>query len=50
MVTAESLTPLVKAQAYGLGFDLVGVTRHGPAHTAGGLAEGVGRGSAGEMG
>jgi epoxyqueuosine reductase len=49
MVSAESLTPLVKAQAYGLGFDLVGVTTLGPADTAGAFDEWVARGYAGEM-
>jgi epoxyqueuosine reductase len=49
MVTGESLTPLVKAQAYGLGFDLVGVTTLGPAETAGAFDEWIARGYAGEM-
>src|SRR5687767_3373102 len=34
MVSANSITLLVKAQAYGLGFDLVGVATLGPAETA----------------
>jgi epoxyqueuosine reductase len=49
MVTAESLTPLVKAQAYGLGFDLVGVAALGPAETAAAFDEWVAQGYAGEM-
>jgi epoxyqueuosine reductase len=49
MVSAESLTPLVKAQAYGLGFDLVGVATLGPAETAGAFDEWIARGYAGEM-
>jgi epoxyqueuosine reductase len=49
MVNASSVTSLVKAQAYGLGFDLVGVTRLGPAQTAGAFDEWVANGYAGEM-
>jgi epoxyqueuosine reductase len=49
MVSPESLTPLVKAQAYGLGFDLVGVATLGPAETAGAFDEWVAKGYAGEM-
>jgi epoxyqueuosine reductase len=49
MVSAQSLTPLVKAQAYGLGFDLVGVATLGPAETAGAFDDWVARGYAGEM-
>jgi epoxyqueuosine reductase len=49
MVSAESLTPLVKAQAYGLGFDLAGVATLGPAETAGAFDEWVAQGYAGEM-
>jgi epoxyqueuosine reductase len=49
MVSAQSLTPLVKAQAYGLGFDLVGVTTLGPAETAGAFDDWVAQGYAGEM-
>jgi epoxyqueuosine reductase len=49
MVSAASLTPLVKAQAYGLGFDLVGVATLGPAETAGVFDEWVAQGYAGEM-
>ena len=49
MVNASSVTSLVKAQAYGLGFDLVGVTRLGPAQTAGAFDQWVANGYAGEM-
>lgn len=49
MVAAESLTRLIKAQAYGLGFDLVGVAALGPAETATAFDEWVARGYAGEM-
>jgi epoxyqueuosine reductase len=49
MVSAESLTPLVKAQAYGLGFDLVGVATLGRVETAGAFDEWVAQGYAGEM-
>jgi epoxyqueuosine reductase len=49
MVNASSFTALVKAQAYGLGFDLVGVTGLGPAETAGAFDEWIGKGYAGEM-
>jgi epoxyqueuosine reductase len=50
MVTAAAFaTPLVKAQAYGLGFDLVGVARLGPADTAEKFDEWIARGYAGEM-
>jgi epoxyqueuosine reductase len=44
-----SLEPRIKAQAYGLGFDLVGLTRTGPAATAGQLAAWLHAGHAGEM-
>jgi epoxyqueuosine reductase len=49
MVSAPSITPLVKAQAYGLGFDLVGVAALGPAETAAAFDQWVARGYAGEM-
>jgi epoxyqueuosine reductase len=48
MVSA-SLTSLVKAQAYGLGFDLVGVATLGPAETAAAFDDWVAQGYAGEM-
>jgi len=41
---------LLKAQAYGLGFDLVGITSLGPMQTAAHFDEWVSRGFAGEMG
>jgi epoxyqueuosine reductase len=43
------LSSWVKAQAYGLGFDLVGMTRLGPAETASAFDAWVARGYAGEM-
>ncbi|HEV3486870.1 MAG TPA: tRNA epoxyqueuosine(34) reductase QueG [Vicinamibacterales bacterium] len=52
MVTAApsaSLGSLVKAQAYGLGFDLVGIATLGPAETAAAFDAWVARGYAGEM-
>jgi epoxyqueuosine reductase len=39
----------VKAQAYGLGFDLAGIARLGPAETAGAFEQWVDAGYAGEM-
>jgi epoxyqueuosine reductase len=41
---------LIKAQAFGLGFDLVGITTLGPATTANEFDEWLARGFAGEMG
>src|SRR5690349_3185957 len=41
---------LLRAQAYGLGFDLVGITRLGPADTADAYERWLARGHAGEMG
>ena len=46
---ATALKELIKAQAFGLGFDLVGVTRLGPAETAPRFEEWLSRGYAGEM-
>ena len=43
------LEELIKAQAYGLGFDLAGITRLGPAETAREYQEWIGRGYAGDM-
>jgi epoxyqueuosine reductase len=40
---------LIKAQAYGLGFDLVGITTLGPAETAAAFDAWVAKGHAGEM-
>jgi epoxyqueuosine reductase len=52
MGAAEStpLESLIKAQAYGLGFDLVGITTLGPVETAGAFEHWVAKGYAGEMG
>jgi epoxyqueuosine reductase len=46
---AASVTALLKAQAYGLGFDLVRIATLGPAQTAAAFDEWVARGYAGEM-
>ena len=43
------LESLLKAQAYGLGFDLVGITRLGPVASAAAFEEWVSAGYAGEM-
>ena len=43
------LAERLKAQAYGLGFDLVGITSLGPAETAGAFDDWVARGYAGTM-
>ncbi|HMA19906.1 MAG TPA: tRNA epoxyqueuosine(34) reductase QueG [Gemmatimonadaceae bacterium] len=43
------LEALIKAQAYGLGFDLAGITRLGPAETADEFREWLTRGYAGDM-
>ncbi len=47
--TDAALEPLVKAHAYALGFDLVGIARLGPAETAHAFDEWLDRGYAGEM-
>jgi epoxyqueuosine reductase len=47
---AATLESQIKAQAYGLGFDLVGFTRLGSAETAGAFDRWLERGFAGEMG
>ena len=44
-----TLEARIKAQAYGLGFDLVGLTRTGPVQTAGTFDEWLRAGHAGEM-
>jgi epoxyqueuosine reductase len=44
-----SLEQLLKAQAYGLGFDLVGITSLGPMETADTFDSWIGHGYAGEM-
>src|SRR4051812_19597778 len=46
---AISLEELVKAQAYGLGFDLCGITALGPAETAAAFDAWIQKGYAGEM-
>lgn len=43
------LESLIKAQAYGIGFDLVGITQLGPAETSPRFDEWISRGYAGEM-
>jgi len=40
---------LIKAQAFGLGFDLVGITTLGPVETAAAFDDWLARGFAGEM-
>ena len=45
-----ALATRLKAQAYGLGFDLAGIATLGPADTAGAFEAWVARGHAGEMG
>ena len=47
---AASLEAAIKAQSYGLGFDLVGITTTGPAASAAVFDEWLARGYAGEMG
>jgi epoxyqueuosine reductase len=46
---APALEPRIKAQAYGLGFDLVGIARTGPATTAMEFQRWIQAGYAGEM-
>src|SRR3981081_1502837 len=45
----RALEDLVKAQAYGLGFDLVGIATLGPMETAGAFEAWIDKGYAGEM-
>jgi epoxyqueuosine reductase len=45
----SGIEPLIRAQAYGLGFDLVGIARLGPADTAAAYDRWIERGRAGEM-
>ena len=45
----RKVNELIKAQAFGLGFDLVGITRLGPAESAPMFNEWLSRGYAGEM-
>ncbi|HEY4671589.1 MAG TPA: hypothetical protein VIG78_05975, partial [Gemmatimonadaceae bacterium] len=49
MPEAISIESLIKAQAYGLGFDLVGITSLGPVETAAEFDAWIARGHAGEM-
>lgn len=52
MIAAESkinLSQMIKAQAYGLGFDLAGITRLGPAETADAFDDWIAHGFAGDM-
>jgi epoxyqueuosine reductase len=46
---ARALEERIKAQAFGLGFDLVGITRLGPAETVSAFDEWLARGYAGDM-
>jgi epoxyqueuosine reductase len=46
---ARALEERIKAQAFGLGFDLAGITRLGPAETASAFDEWLARGYAGDM-
>jgi epoxyqueuosine reductase len=48
-VVTASLEGLIKAQAFGLGFDLAGITTLGPAQTMEAFEEWLSRGYAGEM-
>jgi epoxyqueuosine reductase len=48
-ISLRLVAPLVKAQAYGLGFDLVGIATLGPAETSGAFDDWIERGYAGEM-
>jgi epoxyqueuosine reductase len=47
---AVGISSLIKAQAYGLGFDLIGITGLGPMETADAFDAWIARGYAGEMG
>ena len=49
MTDSVSLESAIKAQAHGLGFDLVGITRTGPADTAGHFERWLAEGHAGTM-
>ncbi|MFL5510567.1 MAG: tRNA epoxyqueuosine(34) reductase QueG [Gemmatimonadaceae bacterium] len=48
--SAMSIESLIKAQAYGLGFDLVGITSLGPVGTAPAFEKWLSQGYSGEMG
>ena len=45
----QALESLIKAQAFGLGFDLVGITDLGPVESAAVFDDWLGRGYAGDM-
>lgn len=47
--TSVSLSQLIKAQAFGLGFDLAGIAKLGPAETADAFEAWIARGFAGDM-
>src|SRR6185437_4242432 len=47
--TAVALEPRIRAQAYGLGFDLVGITNLGPVDTVAAFDDWLAHGYAGEM-
>lgn len=49
VVVGDALARRLEAQAYGLGFDLAGVARLGPAETAGAFEDWIAAGYAGEM-
>jgi len=49
VAASTGIENLIKAQAYGLGFDLVGITSLGPAETAPEFEEWIANGYAGEM-
>lgn len=49
MYSTLSVSGLIKAQAYGLGFDLVGITSLAPAETADAFEEWIAQGYAGDM-
>ncbi|HJQ12522.1 MAG TPA: tRNA epoxyqueuosine(34) reductase QueG [Gemmatimonadaceae bacterium] len=49
IAAAISVENLIKAQAYGLGFDLVGIASLGPVETASAFDDWLGNGYAGEM-
>ena len=49
VVQASALEKRIKAQAFGLGFDLAGIARLGPAETASAFDDWVARGYAGDM-
>lgn len=49
LAQARAVEERIKAQAFGLGFDLAGIARLGPAETAGAFDDWVARGYAGDM-